>query len=75
MRSWGKEKDYGSIEKGKAADFFVVRGDPSKNISDTQDVESVYIEGKKIDTSFHAGGAVEVNYDESGLYHQSGICR
>ncbi|MGN6735681.1 MAG: amidohydrolase family protein [Candidatus Binatia bacterium] len=53
-QAWGKEKDYGSIEKGKVADFFVVRGDPSKNISDTQDVESVYIEGKKIDTSFHA---------------------
>jgi len=30
-----------------------VRGDPSKNISDTQNVEAVYIDGKKIDTSFH----------------------
>jgi amidohydrolase family protein len=52
-QAWGKEKDYGSIEKGKVADFFVVRGDPSKNISDTQNVEAVYIDGKKIDTSFH----------------------
>jgi imidazolonepropionase-like amidohydrolase len=53
-QAWGKEKDYGSIENGKVADFFIVRGDPSKNISDTQNVESVFIEGKKIDTSFHA---------------------
>jgi imidazolonepropionase-like amidohydrolase len=53
-QAWGKEKDYGSIEKGKVADFFIVRGDPSKNISDTQNVEAVFIDGKKMDTSFHA---------------------
>src|SRR5437867_6482077 len=53
-QAWGKEKDYGSIEKGKVADFFIVRGDPSKNISDTQNVEMVFIDGKKMDTSFHA---------------------
>jgi len=53
-QAWGKEKDYGSIEKGKVADFFIVRGDPSKNISDTQNVETVFIDGKKMDTSFHA---------------------
>ena len=50
----GRDKEYGSVEKGKVADFFIVRGDPSKNISDTQNVETVFIEGKKIDTSFHA---------------------
>jgi len=53
-QAWGKEKDYGSVEKGKVADFFIVRGDPSKNISDTQNVDMVFIDGKKIDTSFHA---------------------
>jgi imidazolonepropionase-like amidohydrolase len=53
-QAWGKEKDYGSVEKGKVADFFIVRGDPTKNISDTQNVELVFIDGKKIDTSFHA---------------------
>ncbi len=53
-QAWGKEKDYGSIEKGKVADFFIVNGDPTKNISDTQNVEMVFIDGKKIDTSFHA---------------------
>jgi hypothetical protein len=53
-QAWGKEKDYGSIEKGKVADFFIVRGDPTKNISDTQNVEMVYIDGKKVDISYHA---------------------
>ena len=53
-QAWGKEKDYGSIEAGKVADFFIVRGDPSKNISDTQNIESVFIDGKNIDRSFHA---------------------
>jgi hypothetical protein len=53
-QAWGKERDYGSIEKGKVADFFIVRGDPLKNISDTQNVEAVYMDGKKMDTSYHA---------------------
>jgi imidazolonepropionase-like amidohydrolase len=53
-QAWGKEKDYGSVEKGKVADLFIVRGDPLKNISDTQNVEAVYIDGKKMDTAFHA---------------------
>jgi imidazolonepropionase-like amidohydrolase len=52
--AWGKSRDYGSVEKGKVADFVIVRGDPGKNISDSQNVESVFIDGKKIDTSFHA---------------------
>ena len=29
-QAWGKEKDYGSIEKGKVADLIIVRGDPTK---------------------------------------------
>jgi imidazolonepropionase-like amidohydrolase len=53
-QAWGKEKEYGSIEKGKVADFFIVNGDPTKNISDTQNVESVYMDGKKVDISYHA---------------------
>jgi imidazolonepropionase-like amidohydrolase len=52
--AWGRQKDFGSVEKGKIADLFIVRGDPLKNISDTQNVETVYMEGKKVDTSFHA---------------------
>jgi hypothetical protein len=52
-QAWGKEKEYGSIEKGKVADFFIVNGDPTKSISDTQNVEMVFIEGKKVDISYH----------------------
>jgi imidazolonepropionase-like amidohydrolase len=53
-QAWGKDRDYGSIEKGKVADFFIVRGDPLKNISDTQNVETVFMDGKQVDTSYHA---------------------
>jgi hypothetical protein len=53
-QAWGKDKEYGSVEKGKVADVIIVRGDPSKNISDTQNVEAVFIDGKKMDTAFHA---------------------
>jgi imidazolonepropionase-like amidohydrolase len=53
-QAWGKETEYGSIEKGKVADLFIVNGDPTKNISDTQNVESVYMDGKKVDISYHA---------------------
>jgi imidazolonepropionase-like amidohydrolase len=53
-QAWGKDKEFGSVEKGKVADLLIVRGDPLKNIADTQNVDSVYIDGKKIDTSFHA---------------------
>jgi imidazolonepropionase-like amidohydrolase len=53
-QAWGKEKDFGSVEKGKVADLIIVRGDPLRNISDTQNIESVFIDGKKVDTSYHA---------------------
>jgi hypothetical protein len=53
-KAWGKEKDYGSVEKGKVADIVIVRGDVMKNISATQDVEKVFMDGKPVDTSFHS---------------------
>ncbi len=53
-KAWGKEKDYGSVEKGKVADLVIVRGDVTKDISTTQNVEKVFLDGKPIDTSFHA---------------------
>jgi Amidohydrolase family len=52
-QAWGRDKDYGSVEKGKIADLVIVRGDPLQNISATQDVEMVFIEGKSVDRSFH----------------------
>ena len=41
-QAWRKDKEYGSVEKGKVADFVMVRGEPPKNISDTQNVDAVY---------------------------------
>ena len=52
-QAWGKDKDYGSVEKGKIADLVIVRGDPTKDVFATQDVEKVFMDGKSIDTSFH----------------------
>ena len=52
-QAWGKDKDYGSVEKGKIADLVIVRGDPRQNISDTQNVEMVFMEGKVMDISYH----------------------
>ena len=52
-QAWGKDKEYGSVEKGKIADLVIVRGDPRENISDTQNVEMVFIDGKIMDISYH----------------------
>ncbi len=52
--AWGKEKDFGSVEKGKVADLILINGDPLKNISDTQRIEMVFSEGIKVDTAYHA---------------------
>ena len=52
-QAWGKDKNYGSVEKGKIADLVIVRGDPRQNISDTQNVEMVFLEGKVMDISYH----------------------
>ena len=52
-QAWGKDKDYGSVEKGKIADLVIVRGDPRQNISATQNVEMVFIGGKVMDISYH----------------------
>ena len=52
-QAWGKDNDYGSVDKGKIADLVIVRGDPRRNISDTQNVEKVFIEGTAMDISYH----------------------
>ncbi|HEV8726026.1 MAG TPA: amidohydrolase family protein [Candidatus Binatia bacterium] len=53
-KTWGKDKDFGSVEKGKVADLVIVRGDVVNDISATQNVEKVFTDGKPVDTSFHA---------------------
>ena len=52
-KTWGKDKDYGSVEKGKVADLVIVRGDVLNDISATQNVERVFSDGKPVDTSFN----------------------
>lgn len=51
--AWGKQRDYGSVEKGKVADIVIVNGDPLKDISATQQVEKLFMDGKAMDLSFH----------------------
>lgn len=53
-QAWGKDKDYGSVEKGKIADLVIIRSDPMKDIFATQSVEKVFMDGKSVDTAFHA---------------------
>ena len=41
----GKEKQIGSLAAGKNADLIVIKGDPSKQISDIENVEIVFKDG------------------------------
>jgi imidazolonepropionase-like amidohydrolase len=52
-KTWGKDKDFGSVEKGKVADLVIVRGDVMNDITATQNVEKVFVDGKAVDTSFN----------------------
>ena len=46
----GKEKEIGSIAAGKNADLIVIKGDPSKKISDVENVEIVFKDGVGFDS-------------------------
>jgi hypothetical protein len=46
------DQDYGSIERGKVADLFLVEGDPLRDIWMTQNVKTVIRDGKVIDREF-----------------------
>jgi hypothetical protein len=46
----GKEKQIGSIAAGKNADLVVIKGDPSKQISDIENVEIVFKDGVGYDS-------------------------
>ncbi len=47
----GKAKEFGSIEKGKKADFILVEGNPVENISSIRKVRWVMTQGKIYDPS------------------------
>jgi imidazolonepropionase-like amidohydrolase len=44
-QSFGKADDFGSLQPGLRADFLVVEGDPSKNISDIRKLRWVFKDG------------------------------
>lgn len=46
----GREKEIGSIATGKNADLVVIKGDPSKNIADIENVEIVFKDGVGYDS-------------------------
>jgi imidazolonepropionase-like amidohydrolase len=43
-----KNVNFGTVEVGKSADLLLVRGNPTKNISDTQNIAEVFYRGKRI---------------------------
>jgi imidazolonepropionase-like amidohydrolase len=45
----GRDKEIGTIAAGKNADLIVVKGDPSKNINDIENVEIVFKDGVGFD--------------------------
>ena len=48
----GRQKDYGSVEVGKVADFVVIEGDPLANIAATTNIRMVIMDGKVMDTTY-----------------------
>ena len=46
--AWQKDADYGSVEKGKVADLLVIRGNLMEDMAATQNVESVFLDGKLV---------------------------
>ena len=51
-RTFRKDKDYGSVERGKVADLAIVEGNPLKDIWMTQNVKMVIMDGKVVDVGF-----------------------
>jgi adenine deaminase len=52
-KTFGKDKDFGSVESGKIADLAVIDGDPLKDIWMTQNVNMVVMNGKLMNIDFH----------------------
>ncbi len=48
----GQEKDLGSVEPGKLADFTIIDGDPLTDISATRNVRMVIKDGQVVDTAY-----------------------
>jgi imidazolonepropionase-like amidohydrolase len=48
----GIDKNYGSVEVGKAADFVIVEGDPLADITAARSIRTVIMDGKIMDTTY-----------------------
>ncbi len=51
-KTFRKDKDFGSVERGKVADLSIIEGDPLQDIWMTQNVKMVIMDGKIIDIGF-----------------------
>jgi imidazolonepropionase-like amidohydrolase len=51
--AWGRQREYGSVEKGKVADIVIVNGDVASDIRATMRVEKFFMDGKPVDLAFH----------------------
>ena len=50
-RALGRDKEIGSIAAGKAADLILVKGDPTRRITDIENVETVFKDGIGYDSA------------------------
>jgi len=75
-------KDRGRIEKGLRADLLLIKGDPTKDITTTRNIEGVWLQGKKLDRDSYLSEIKKQNkeWKETGeipapLHSESGeIC-
>ena len=47
-------KDLGTVEKGKLADILIVTADPTKDIKNLRQIDTVLKDGKVVDRNYHA---------------------
>jgi len=48
-----KDKDLGTVEKGKIADVIVIKADPLQSIDNLRQVDTVIFDGKQVDIGIH----------------------
>jgi imidazolonepropionase-like amidohydrolase len=57
-------KDTGTLAKGKRADFIVLNANPLENIRNTRKIDSVYLNGVKLDRE-----ALQVKFKKALVPH------